>query len=64
MMYREILMDLSDVDGDRGMGVWTIPVILGRGLAFAIGLAFVTAAACLAASRACVGINLGKLVRH
>eukprot|EP00775_Hariotina_reticulata_P009118 gene9118-9287_t len=27
-MFREILMDLNDAEGDRAAGVWTLPVLL------------------------------------
>ncbi|CAM9859264.1 unnamed protein product [Ascophyllum nodosum] len=41
--YREILMDVSDVEGDRAAGVRTIPVLLGRESAMAIASALLTA---------------------
>lgn len=30
VMFREILMDLNDAEGDRQAGVWTLPVLLGK----------------------------------
>ena len=62
IMYREILMDLGDVDGDRCVGVWTLPVVMGRGPALIIGLALLSIAACLAASSACFGAGLAGMV--
>lgn len=39
VMFREILMDLNDAEGDRANGVWTLPVLLGKpaALACAVG---------------------------
>jgi len=37
IFYREVLMDVSDMEGDRQAGVLTLPVRLGRGRALAIG---------------------------
>jgi len=34
--YREILMDINDVEGDKASGVKTLPVLLGRGSAAGI----------------------------
>jgi hypothetical protein len=34
-MFREILMDLNDAEGDRASGVWTLPVLLGKPAALA-----------------------------
>eukprot|EP00878_Enallax_costatus_P013516 GHUV01014131.1.p1 GENE.GHUV01014131.1~~GHUV01014131.1.p1 ORF type:complete len:323 (+),score=89.08 GHUV01014131.1:812-1780(+) len=30
VMFREILMDLNDAEGDKQAGVWTLPVMLGK----------------------------------
>ncbi len=29
-VYREVLMDITDEEGDREAGVWTIPVVAGQ----------------------------------
>ena len=44
--YREILMDVLDMDGDAAAGVKTLPVLVGRNQALLIGLILLTA--CLA----------------
>ena len=61
-MYREILMDLGDAEGDGVMGIWTLPVMMGRGPALVMALALLSMAACLAASRACFGAGLSQTV--
>lgn len=30
VMFREILMDMNDAEGDQQAGVWTLPVMLGK----------------------------------
>lgn len=60
--YRELLMDVSDAAGDAAQGVLTLPVVMGRGPALIIGLAFLSIATCLAASTACFGPGIAPLV--
>jgi 4-hydroxybenzoate polyprenyltransferase len=48
IMYREILMDINDMDGDRAAGVWTLPVVAGRSRALAVALTLFTAASAVA----------------
>lgn len=45
VMFREILMDLNDLEGDAAAGVWTLPVMLGRARALAVALVIATAGA-------------------
>lgn len=40
VMFREILMDLNDAEGDRQAGVWTLPVMLGKPAALLCALGF------------------------
>lgn len=62
IMYRELLMDLGDIHGDRLARVWTLPVMIGRGRAFIVGLCLLSMAVGLAASRACFGNGPAKVV--
>jgi hypothetical protein len=39
-MFREILMDMNDLEGDRSSGVWTLPVLLGKPSALICALSF------------------------
>eukprot|EP00884_Botryococcus_braunii_P019567 jgi/Botrbrau1/6294/Bobra.0339s0005.1 len=39
LLFREILMDISDVEGDKAAGVYTLPVVLGKRAAMAFGVA-------------------------
>eukprot|EP00882_Tetradesmus_deserticola_P001428 GHRQ01001544.1.p1 GENE.GHRQ01001544.1~~GHRQ01001544.1.p1 ORF type:complete len:398 (+),score=162.08 GHRQ01001544.1:442-1635(+) len=39
VMFREILMDLNDAEGDRQAAVWTLPVLLGKPAALLCGCA-------------------------
>ncbi|KAK9810620.1 hypothetical protein WJX73_005068 [Symbiochloris irregularis] len=57
-MYRELLMDVADVEGDAAQGVWTLPVVLGRGRAFSAGLGLLTTAICLAVASPFLGLGL------
>lgn len=41
--YREILMDIHDVEGDAAAGVVTLPVLLGRKYAMGLGLGLLVA---------------------
>eukprot|EP00879_Flechtneria_rotunda_P001584 GHRR01001743.1.p1 GENE.GHRR01001743.1~~GHRR01001743.1.p1 ORF type:complete len:404 (+),score=95.94 GHRR01001743.1:144-1355(+) len=41
IMYREILMDMNDAEGDRAAGVWTLPVMLGKPAALVVALSSV-----------------------
>jgi geranylgeranylglycerol-phosphate geranylgeranyltransferase len=38
-LFREIMMDIGDVDGDRRAGVNTLPVLFGQGTGLAVALA-------------------------
>lgn len=40
VMFREILMDMNDLEGDRSGGVWTLPVLLGKPAALICALGF------------------------
>jgi 4-hydroxybenzoate polyprenyltransferase len=42
-VYRELLMDIADVDGDRSAGVRTVPVLLGRNVALVLAMTVLTA---------------------
>jgi hypothetical protein len=42
-MFREILMDMNDLEGDRSSGVWTLPVLLGKPAAMCCALFFMFA---------------------
>lgn len=44
-MYREVLMDLNDLEGDKSAGVWTLPVLLGKPLALLCAVGFLMAGA-------------------
>lgn len=48
VMFREILMDMNDLEGDRSSGVWTLPVLLGKPAALICALGF-TLAGCAGA---------------
>lgn len=63
-MYRELLMDIADVEGDAAQGVWTLPVVLGKGPAFAVGLVLLAAATCLAVGSPFLGLGMRSAVRH
>ena len=39
-MYREIVMDLNDLEGDRAARVWTLPVLLGKPAALLTAIGF------------------------
>ena len=41
---REIVKDVEDVKGDRAVGMWTLPVIVGEMMSFALGFAFMAMA--------------------
>jgi hypothetical protein len=43
VMFREILMDLNDLEGDRNSGVWTLPVLLGKPAALRCAVGFMLA---------------------
>jgi hypothetical protein len=40
VMFREILMDCNDSEGDRQAGVWTLPVLLGKPAAVLCAVTF------------------------
>jgi hypothetical protein len=40
VMYREIVMDLNDLEGDRAARVWTLPVLLGKPIALLTAIGF------------------------
>ena len=63
-VYRELLMDMADLEGDAAQGVRTLPVVLGRGRAFSVGLLLLAAAVCVAVSSPFFGLGLKSLVRH
>lgn len=48
VMFREILMDMNDLEGDRNSGVWTLPVLLGKPAALCCAMGF-TLAGCAGA---------------
>ena len=53
--YREILMDIHDVQGDAAAGVITLPVLLGRKRALVFGLGLLGACTVLMVNTACFG---------
>ena len=62
-VYRELLMDATDVDGDASLGIMTLPVVLGSGPALMLGMTLLCLAAWQAASLACFGPGLALEVR-
>jgi 4-hydroxybenzoate polyprenyltransferase len=48
VMYREIVMDLNDAEGDGAAGIKTLPVRLGKPRALLVALALMLAGACAA----------------
>jgi 4-hydroxybenzoate polyprenyltransferase len=62
IMHREILMDLNDTEGDRGSGINTLPVVLGRGAALAVALLLAVLAVGVSLHSALVGGGLSWLV--
>ncbi len=63
IMHREILMDLNDTEGDRGSGINTLPVVLGRGPALAAAVVLAAAAVGVSLRSALLGGGLSWLVR-
>lgn len=51
VMFREILMDMNDLEGDRNSGVWTLPVLLGKPAALCCAMAFMLAGSAAALLR-------------
>lgn len=64
IMYREILMDISDVDGDRSAGIHTIPVVAGQKVALGIAVSAIMAAGGLLLHAALHGQGLAWLALH
>jgi 4-hydroxybenzoate polyprenyltransferase len=62
IMYREILMDINDWQGDREAGIWTLPVVVGRKSALATATAFFSLATCAALYVAWCGSGLAWMV--
>lgn len=50
VMFREILMDMNDLEGDRKSGVWTLPVLLGKPAALCCAMSFMLAGSAAALS--------------
>lgn len=51
VMFREILMDMNDMEGDRKSGVWTLPVLLGKAGALVCAIGFMLAGSFSALAR-------------
>ncbi|KAK9814843.1 hypothetical protein WJX72_012464 [[Myrmecia] bisecta] len=58
IMYREILMDIQDVEGDRAARVWTLPVMLGRKRALGVAVGLFATASVLGLAVAAFGSGL------
>jgi geranylgeranylglycerol-phosphate geranylgeranyltransferase len=59
--YREILMDIQDVEGDAAAGFKTLPVLFGRDRALSLGLGLLTASLALIVFTALHGHGLSWL---
>lgn len=65
VMFREILMDMNDLEGDRQGGVWTLPVLLGKPAALCCAMAFMLAGSVAALLRLLsTPGSLGDLLQH
>lgn len=62
VLHREVLMDITDVDGDRAAGVLTMPVVLGRPAALLFATACVAVASAYGMGLAVYGNGLAWLV--
>jgi hypothetical protein len=60
VMFREILMDLNDAEGDRQAGVWTLPVLLGKPAALLCACTFLL----LGSGGALVRLLLSNVLRE
>jgi 4-hydroxybenzoate polyprenyltransferase len=59
-MFREILMDLNDAEGDRTAGVWTLPVLFGKPYALVCALGCLLAGSCAAAVKLMPAVSLSS----
>lgn len=48
IMYREVLMDMNDAEGDRAASVWTLPVVHGMTIPVAVTFVYHAPNACRA----------------
>lgn len=62
VLHREVLMDITDVDGDAAAGVLTMPVVLGRPVALLFATACVAVASAYGVALAVGGNGLSWLV--